>query len=125
MDNEELLREGECPASNCIEELGHAGSHSGDRRIMSVIAQIEGWRDKASEQFSAAKMGEADYFDGQMLASDRVLALLPVLAEEEGKWLEGYGVHDSCRDHYRETSEPGAPQCQRVRLLVLPGESDA
>jgi hypothetical protein len=30
MDNEELLREGECPESNCIEELGHAGPHSGE-----------------------------------------------------------------------------------------------
>ena len=29
-DNEELLREGECPQPNCIEAAGHAGLHSSE-----------------------------------------------------------------------------------------------
>ena len=36
--NEELLRDGECPESNCIEPTGHAGSHSGEA--------VPDWKDK-------------------------------------------------------------------------------
>lgn len=56
MDNEELLREGECPASNCIEELGHAGPHSGDRP-KTLREKVEALKDEAVLRLRQPELG--------------------------------------------------------------------
>ena len=61
-DNEALLREGECPAPNCIEVAGHKGLHSGEETY-------EGWdgdlvareRDKVQQQEEVGHLRELYY----------------------------------------------------------------